>query len=253
MKDGLGMVQTAAIFGGASDIGLATASLLARCGTGTIVLAARKVERLDGAAARLRALGAADVRLVEFDADAFESHKATLDEIVGKVGDLDLAVLSFGVLGSQQAAERDAAAAIEVARTNYLGAISLLVPLGERMASQGHGDIVLLSSVAGERARRSNFVYGSSKAGADAFAQGLGDRLFETGVRVIVVRPGFVHSKMTDGLDAPPFSTTPAAVARAIVEAIRGDDEVVWVPWQLRWVMSALRHLPRSVFRRMEV
>jgi decaprenylphospho-beta-D-erythro-pentofuranosid-2-ulose 2-reductase len=234
------------------DIGLATASPLAKGGTRSIVLAARKPERLEQAATGLRARGA-DVRLVGFDADTFETHKRIVDDISAAVGDVDLALLAFGVLGSQQVAERDPAAALEIAGTNYLGAISLLIPLAQRLASQGHGDIVLLSSVAAERPRRSNFVYGSSKAGIDAFEQGLGDRTFGTGVRVIVIRPGFVFSKMTDGLDVPPFSTTPAAVARAIVDAVRGAQEVIWVPWQIRCVMSLLRHLPRSVFRRMEL
>jgi decaprenylphospho-beta-D-erythro-pentofuranosid-2-ulose 2-reductase len=111
--------------------------------------------------------------------------------------------------------------------------------------------MVVLSSVAGERARRSNYVYGASKAGLDAFFSGMGDALVGTGVRVMVVRPGFVHTKMTEGLDAAPLSTTPEAVAAAIVRGLERGSQTVWVPPTLRYVMSGLRHLPRPVFRRL--
>jgi decaprenylphospho-beta-D-erythro-pentofuranosid-2-ulose 2-reductase len=173
--------------------------------------------------------------------------------VAARHGDLDIALLAFGVLGDQQAAEKDPAAALEVARTNYLGAVSVLLILASRMRDQGHGDIVVLSSVAGERGRRSNFVYGSSKAGLDVFCQGLADSLHGEGVRLLVVRPGFVRSKMTAHLEAAPLSTTPGAVASAIVDGLDRTRDVVWVPAKLRWVMSALRHLPRPIFRRLEI
>jgi len=137
--------------------------------------------------------------------------------------------------------------------TNYLGAVSVLLHVVPRLREQGHGRIVVLSSVAGERGRRKNFVYGSTKAGLDTFAQGLGDALAGTGVGVTVIRPGFVHTKMTAGMPAPPLSTTAERVAEAVERAIRTDTEIVWVPPAMRWVMSGLRHLPRSVFRRLEI
>ena len=147
-----------------------------------------------------------------------------------RAGDVDLALLAFGVLGDRSEAERDAAAAIEIAQVNYLGTVSTAVPISQRMIDQGHGTIVALSSVAGERVRRANFVYGSSKAGMDAFLHGLGDALVGTGVRVLVVRPGFVHTKMTEGMDAAPLSTTADAVADAIVRGLERGSETVWVP-----------------------
>jgi len=113
-----------------------------------------------------------------------------------------------------------------------------------------HGSLVVLSSVAGERGRKDNFIYGSTKAGLDTFAQGLGDSLHGTGVHVMVVRPGFVETKMTAGREKAPFSTTPDAVADAIVAGLRKGSEIVWVPAALRFVFSGLRHLPRPVFRR---
>ena len=121
------------------------------------------------------------------------------------------------------------------------------------LQSQGHGSLVVMSSVAGERARRANFIYGSSKAGLDAFAQGLGDALHGTGVHVMVVRPGFVRTRMTAGLPEAPLATTPEAVATAVELGLRRRTETVWVPGTLRVVMAALRHLPRGVFRRLPV
>jgi decaprenylphospho-beta-D-erythro-pentofuranosid-2-ulose 2-reductase len=117
---------------------------------------------------------------------------------------------------------------------------------------QGHGTLLVLSSVAGERARRANFVYGSSKAGLDSFSQGLGDALVGSGARVVVVRPGFVHTKMTAGMKAAPLSTTPEAVADAVVRGLEKGDEIIWAPAPLRFVMSAMRHLPRPVFRKIK-
>ena len=174
--------------------------------------------------------------------------------MLGKVfaeGDIDMVLLAFGILGDQAHDEREPAAAVRVAQTNYTGAVSAGLVCARALQTQGHGSLVVLSSVAGERARRANFIYGSSKAGLDAFAQGLGDALHGTGVHVMVVRPGFVRSKMTAGLPEAPLATTPEAVATAIELGLRRRSETVWVPGALRVVMSALRHVPRTVFRRL--
>ena len=250
MQDALGGVQSVLVLGGGSEIALATLRKLVANRTRSIVLAARRPEELDETVAELRALGATHVETVAFDAAAADTHEAFIDEIFDRVGDLDLVLLAFGVLGDQAEAERDGAAAAEVARVNYLGAVSVTIPIATRMRAQGHGAIVALSSVAGERARRSNFVYGSSKAGLDAFFQGLGDSLDNSGVHVMIVRPGFVHTKMTKGLNPAPLATTPEAVADAIVRGLERGSEVIWVPPPLRYVMSGLRHLPRAIFRK---
>lgn len=251
MQDALGGVQTVLVLGGGSEIAQATLRRLVANRTRTIVLAAREPEKLAGVVDELRALGATRVETVAFDAEAADTHEALIDDVIDRVGDLDLVLVAFGVLGDQAEAERDPAAATEIARVNYLGAVSLSVPLASRLRAQGHGIIVVLSSVAGERARRSNFVYGSSKAGLDALFQGLGDSLVGSGVHVLIVRPGFVHTKMTAGLDAAPLATTPEAVAEAIVRGIERGSEIVWVPPALRVVMSVLRHAPRAVFRKL--
>lgn len=157
------------------------------------------------------------------------------------------------MLGDQAAAEHDPALATEIARVNYLGAVSVVSTVVERLRAQGHGIIVGLSSVAGERVRRSNFIYGSSKAGFDGYLQGLGEALAGSGVRVLVVRPGFVHSKMTAGLPPAVLAVTPDVVADAIVHGVATGRELIWVPPTLRWVMVGLRHLPKPVFRRLPI
>jgi decaprenylphospho-beta-D-erythro-pentofuranosid-2-ulose 2-reductase len=250
MKDALGSVQSVLVLGGGSDIAQATLRELVKSRTRTIVLAARDPGALEPAAAELRAAGAT-VATLSFDARDTASHEAFVDGVFQRFGDIDVALLAFGVLGDQEEAEHDGRAAVDIAEVNYVGSVSVAVPIAQRMRTQGHGTIVALSSVAGERARRSNFVYGSSKAGMDAFFQGLGDSLVGTGVKVMIVRPGFVHTKMTEGMDAAPLSTTPDAVADAIVHGLARGRETVWVPSTLRYVMSMLRHVPRPVFRKL--
>jgi decaprenylphospho-beta-D-erythro-pentofuranosid-2-ulose 2-reductase len=253
MQDSLGAVQSVLVLGGGSDIARATLRELVRRRARTIVLAARDPASLAPIADELRVAGATTVETRAFDALDTKAHEALIDDVFTRFGDIDLALLTFGVLGDQEQAERDAATAVDIAEVNYVGAVSVAVPLAQKMRAQGHGTIVVLSSVAGERARRSNFVYGSSKAGADAFFQGLGDSLVGTGVKVMVVRPGFVHTKMTAGMDAAPLSTTPEAVAVAIVRGLERSSETVWVPPALRYVMSALRHVPRPIFRKLPI
>lgn len=253
MKDALGSVQSVLVLGGTSEIGLATARALVARRTRTVLLAARDPERAEDAARGLREAGATTVESVRFDADELESHERFVGEVFARHGDLDLVLLAFGVLGDAERAATDSAEAAAVVRTNMLGAVSVAVPLAGRLRAQGHGTLVVLSSVAGERVRRSNFVYGASKAGLDGFAQGLADSLHGTGVDVLVVRPGFVHTKMTAGRDPAPLATTPEAVADAIVDGLARGAHTVWVPRLLRLVMLGLRLLPRAVFRRLDL
>ena len=251
MKDALGSVQSVFVLGAGSDIAQATVRELVARRARTVVLAVRDPVSVEPFADELRARGATDVRAVAFDAHETEKHAAFVDEVFAAVGDVDLAILAFGVLGDQDLAERDAAAALEIAQVNYLGSMSTAVPISQRMLDQGHGTIVALSSVAGELVRRANFVYGSSKAGMDTFFHGLGDALVGTGIHVMVVRPGFVHTKLTTGMDPAPLSTTAEAVADAIVHGLERGSETVWVPASLRYLMSVLRHIPRPIVRRL--
>ncbi|MEV6792518.1 decaprenylphospho-beta-D-erythro-pentofuranosid-2-ulose 2-reductase [Streptomyces sp. NPDC051320] len=249
MKDAFGAPQSLLILGGTSEIALATARRLVVRRTRTVWLAGRRSAALDEAAAQLRKLGP-DVRTVDFDALDPSSHEEELGKVFAE-GDIDMVLLAFGILGDQARDESAPLSAVKVAQTNYTGAVSAGLICAKALQGQGHGSLVVLSSVAGERARRANFIYGSSKAGLDAFAQGLGDALHGTGVHVMVVRPGFVRSRMTAGLEEAPLATTPEAVAAAIEIGLRRRSETVWVPGTLRVVMSAVRHAPRPLFRRL--
>ena len=237
------------LLGGTSDIALAIARKYAGRGGLRVVLAARPSERRTQAAAELTALGC-HVREVDLDARDHASHASTVEEAFAD-GDIDVAVVAFGLLGDAEQAWQDPEHALELAEVNYAAPVHLGVLLAGRLQAQAHGVIVALSSVAGERVRRSNFVYGSTKAGFDGFYLGLGEALRGTGVRVLVVRPGFVKSKMTAGLDAAPLAATPEEVADATVEAVTAKRELIWVPVPMRFVMSGLRHVPRPLFRKL--
>jgi decaprenylphospho-beta-D-erythro-pentofuranosid-2-ulose 2-reductase len=251
MIDAVGNPQSILVLGGTSEIGLAVVEAFASDRPLRVVLAARPSERLHAARARLEGRGCA-VETVDFDARALDTH----DDVVRKCfagGDVDVAVVAFGLLGDPETAWTDVDAAVELATVNYTAAVGVGVALANRMREQGHGAIVALSSVAGERPRRSNFVYGSTKAGLDAFYTGLTEAMRPFDVGVTVVRPGFVRGRMTAGMKPAPLATTPEAVAAVVVGAVRNRRELVWAPAPLRVVMSVLRHLPRPVFRRLPV
>jgi decaprenylphospho-beta-D-erythro-pentofuranosid-2-ulose 2-reductase len=249
--DAVGNPQSLFLLGGTSDIGLAVVERFAADRPLRVVLAGRPGARLDAAANRLRA-GGNTVSVLPFDAREVDSHVEVVEKAFAD-GDLDVTVVAFGVLGEPEAAWTDVAAARELAEVNYVAPITVGVAVADRLKRQGHGSLVALSSVAGERVRRSNFVYGSTKAGMDGFYTGLTEALREHGVTVSVVRPGFVHSKMTEGMKAAPLSQTPEQVAEVVVDAVRTRKELVWAPGPLRWLMSVLRHLPRAVFRRLPI
>jgi decaprenylphospho-beta-D-erythro-pentofuranosid-2-ulose 2-reductase len=253
MRDALGSPQSVLVLGGGSDIGLAAARALVGRRARTVILAGRRPEALEEAAAELRGLGAERVETVPFDADDTASHAAFAEEVFSRYGDIDVVLVAFGVLGDQTRAEEDPREAVGVLTTNFVGAASIGLHAAQHLRRQGHGVLVLLSSVAGQRARRSNFVYGSSKAGVDAFFTGLGDSLVGSGASVVVVRPGFVRTKMTEGMPEAPLSTTPEKVAEVIVSALESGAEEAWAPRPLRGVMFVLRHLPRPIFRRLRV
>lgn len=237
------------IFGGRSEIGLELATRLAP--GATVLLAARGADRLDEQVAAVRAAGAAAVHTVEFDADDLASHGPLVDKLVGEFGPLGIAVLAFGILGDQARAEADADHAVAIVHTDYVAQVSLLTHLATAMRAAAGGDLVVFSSVAGIRVRRANYVYGSAKAGLDGFASGLSDALPGTGVRLLLVRPGFVIGRMTRGMAPAPLSSTPAQVAAATARALRRGRRTVWVPWALRPLFFGMKLLPQAVWRRL--
>lgn len=250
MNDALGEPQSVLVLGGTSEIALATVRALPPGRLRRVILAARPSVARDAAVAALTTDGIAGVTALDFDARSTQEHGAFVDGIFD-AGDIDIVLLAFGVLGDQEEAETNPDLAVEMATTNYTGAVSIGLHVARRLRTQGHGSLVVYSSVAGDRARRSNFIYGSTKAGLDAFAQGLGDALHGTGAHVLVVRPGMVRTKMTSGLPEAPMTTDANVVADIVVKSLRKGKETVYAPGPLRFVMAGLKTLPRAVFRKL--
>ncbi|MFG1703652.1 SDR family NAD(P)-dependent oxidoreductase [Nonomuraea sp. M3C6] len=243
MKNALGAVDTVLLLGGRSEIGLEIVRLLVGLGASRVVLAVR------GELVPTE-LGA-EVHVVPFDALDVPAHGAVFAKAVELVGDLDVVISAFGVLGAQADYDADPAAAAQAVAVNYGAHVSVGLHAARVLREQGHGTLVVLSSVAGARVRRANFVYGSAKAGLDGFAQGLGDALHGSGARVLIVRPGFVIGRMTAGLTPAPMSSTPRQVALATVGALRDGAPSVWVPRALGPVFGLFRLLPRALWRRL--
>jgi len=240
------------VLGGTSEIGLAVVRELQRGAVREVALVGRNRESLESAAEELRAAGCPQVITVELDALDLDRHAEGIERAFGELGGGDIVVLAVGVLGERGGLPEDVAGAVEVMQVNLVGAGSLLIHAARALRERGGGTIVVLSSVAAERARRSNAVYGASKAGLDALAQGLADALHEEGVRILVVRPGFVRTRMTTGLDPAPLSTTPQAVAERVLDGLNGGADTVWAPRALRLLMLVMRMLPRPLFRRIK-
>lgn len=238
------------IFGGRSEIGSELAQRLAR--GATVVLAARRPDDLEPQTAALRRAGAAAVHAVGFDADDLASHQRVVDAIIAEHGPIGTAVLAFGILGDQARAETDAAHAAAIAHTDYVAQVSLLTVLADRMRAAGSGTLVVFSSIAGFRVRRANYVYGSAKAGLDGFCSGLADALHGSGVHLLLVRPGFVIGRMTEGMSPAPLSSTPAQVADATVRALHRGRDTVWIPGSLAVLATVFRLMPRWAWRRLK-
>ncbi|MBK8460402.1 MAG: SDR family NAD(P)-dependent oxidoreductase [Micropruina sp.] len=240
------MSEVVVVFGGRSEIGLEIAHRLAA--GNTVVLASRGAVPADPVALP----GAARVLAFSFDADDTASHRDLVARIEAEAGPIDIAVLAFGVLGDQARAEADESEVVRILHTDFIAQAALLTVLANVMRPRAAGTIVAFSSVAGQRVRRPNYVYGSAKAGLDGFASGLADALHGSGVDLIIARPGFVIGRMTEGMSPAPFSSTPAQVADAVVRRVRhpGPPEL-WIPWQLRALFAIAAVVPRSLWRRM--
>lgn len=246
MKNAIQEPQTVLLLGGTSDIGRAIVRELDSPTLRRVILACRRPDEVDTSGLSDQA----EVIAVRFDALDHASHERLIDEIVDSSGDLDIVIQAFGALGADDGDDPEAGA--RLAETNYVGAVSSGLAVARRLRRQGHGTLIVLSSVAGIRTRPSNFVYGSTKAAQDAFATGLGHALHGSGAKVLTVRPGFVRSSMTDGLDEAPFAVDPAEVATATVAGLRRGARVVWAPGILRFVFGILRFVPGPIWRRLD-
>jgi decaprenylphospho-beta-D-erythro-pentofuranosid-2-ulose 2-reductase len=206
----------------------------------------------DAAVAQMKAAGARSVELIDFEATDPDTHPKMIDQAFAN-GDVDVAIVAFGILGDAEELWQNQHKAVLAAEINYTAAVSVGVLLAEKMRAQGFGQIIAMSSAAGERVRRSNFVYGSTKAGLDGFYLGLGEALREFGVRVLVIRPGQVRTRMSAHVKEAPLTVDKEYVANLAVTAAAKGKELVWAPAAFRYVMMVLRHVPRPIFRKLPI
>lgn len=251
--DATGNPQSILVLGGTSEIGLAICARYLRNASASVVLACLPGDPgRDDAVAAMQAAGARSVRVIDFDALDTASHPAMIDSAFSD-GDIDVAVVAFGMDADAEELWHNQAKAVQVAGINYTAAVSVGVLLANRMGAQGFGQIIAMSSVAGERVRRANFVYGSSKAGLDGFYLGLGEALRDDGVRVLVIRPGQVRTRFSAHVKEAPLTVDKEDVAELAVAAAARGKEIVWAPGAFRYVMMVLRHVPRAIFRRLPI
>lgn len=251
--DAVGNPQTILLLGGTSEIGLAICERYLQNAHARIVLAAMPNDPgRDAAVAQMKAAGARSVELIDFEATDTDTHPKTIEAAFAG-GDVDVAIVAFGILGDAEELWQNQQKAVLAAEINYTAAVSVGVLLGEKMRAQGFGQIIAMSSAAGERVRRSNFVYGSTKAGLDGFYLGLGEALREYGVRVLVIRPGQVRTRMSAHVKEAPLTVDKEYVANLAVTAAAKGKELVWAPAAFRYVMMVLRHVPRPIFRKLPI
>ncbi|WP_404402126.1 SDR family oxidoreductase [Pelagibacterium halotolerans] len=245
-------MRTILIIGATSAIAAATARLFAQDGD-RLFLVARNEERLKATADDLavRSRNLAGYR--NLDVNVLEAHQSVLEDAEAALGGLDIAFVAHGTLPDQWRCQGSPELTVEEFRTNAVSTIALLTRLAERMERNGRGRIAVITSVAADRGRQSNYVYGAAKAAVDTFLEGLRQRLYKAGVGVTVIRPGFVDTPMTAAFSKGLLWTTPEAVARSIHAAIVKGKDVVYVPFFWRWIMLVIRFMPRSLFKRISL
>ena len=244
MRDAVGTYRHVVLLGGTSEIGQAIVRRLVAEGTSRVTLLARDAVSAKESVADC----AAHINSEHLDLGAPSSF-ATMARKCGAESDIDLVIVAVGMLGDADQAAHDPVHALEIIGTTFSSPAALIGAFADVLVSQGHGSIVVLSSVAGYRVRGENHVYGAAKAGLDGFAQGLAQRLHGTGVDVLIARPGFVHTRMTKGMDAAPFSIPASRVAEDVTAGLQRRRAVVWSPAALGVVMAIVRHLPARLLR----
>lgn len=241
-----------AVFGATADIGASFIALCAQKGA-TLYLVGRNKDALEQIAADARVRGGT-VHAEPFDFGDISGIRSLVERAFETLGGIDVAAIFYGVLSENVACERDLLELERQLRINFVSPATLLTELGTTMkAHDRKGVLVAVTSVAGDRGRASNYVYGSGKAGLSAFCSGLGQALAPHGVVVVDVRPGFVATKMTKHLSQGPLFASPEAVARGIVRAIRRERPVVYLPWFWRLIMGIIVHIPTRLFRKLSL
>jgi decaprenylphospho-beta-D-erythro-pentofuranosid-2-ulose 2-reductase len=251
MENAFGQPQNVVVLGGSSDIARAITKKLCAARAHTIILAGRNQELLDEAAREALDYGASKTDTVIFDAEDVSSASVAVARAFDKAGDhVDLVIMAVGLLGNQLRDQSDVAAATRMMNVNFMWPVAALTEVRNRLVAQSSGRILVLSSVGAVRVRGSAYLYGGAKAGLDRLCQGMADSLIGTGVRLQVVRPGVVRSKMTEGLSEVPFTTGVNEVAQNVIKGLASGDRVIWSPPMLKYVFAILRHLPAPVWRK---
>ena len=240
------------LLGATSAIARATALELARKGC-VLSLAGRSSPEIEAMASDLRVRLQATVFTNPFDATDYGAHSSLMEQVTQQMGGLDGAFIFFGDLGDPELSRQEFAEAQRVVAVNYLGAVSVLTPLANHFEARGGGAIVGVSSVAGDRGRQSNYVYGSAKAALSTFLQGLRNRLAGSNVQVLTVKPGLVDTPMTYGSGKTRLMASPERVARDLVASVEKGKDVVYLPWYWRWIMAGVKALPEGVFKRLKL
>ena len=250
MLNAVGQAQHILLLGGTSEIGLGIVEEFLERGPAKVTLAARADSpRIADARATIESRGG-DVEVIDFDATDFEGHGNVVNRAFER-GDVDVAIIAFGTLGDQEELWQDQAKAVASAQTNFTAPVSLGVLLGQKFQQQGHGTIVALSSVAGMRVRRANFVYGASKAGVDGFFINLGEALRGSGAKVLVVRPGQVRTKMSAEAGEAPLTVNVSDVAKATVKAVLDGEQSIFVHPLFEYVSLGFKFIPQAIFRKL--
>jgi len=245
------MSESVLILGATSAIARATAASFAVRGA-ALYLASRDLDELKRIAADLRLRHGIAVSYGLFDAEATETHEAFLRSVIETMPDVSGVVLAFGYLGDSQAA-RDFNVGAKIIASNFTGAASILGHCANYFEPLKRGFIIGISSVAGERGRQSNYVYGAAKGALSLYLQGLRNRLFASGVRVITIKPGFVDTAMTFGLPGLFLVASPQAIGERIVGALGKSADVVYLPWFWRYIMLIIQHIPEPIFKRLKL
>lgn len=252
MENAFGQPQNVVVLGGSSDIARAITKRLCAARTRTVILAGRNATLLREAGDEAEEHGATRVETVLFDAEEPDHAAVTVREAFDKVGDpIDLVVIAVGLLGAQSSDEDDAAAVARVITVNFTWPGAALGEIRRLLVAQGSGRILVVSSIAAVRTRRSAYLYSSAKTGLDRMCSGLAQSLEGTGVKMQILRPGVVRTKMSRGLAEPPFTTGVDEVAENVMRALATNGVVIWSPPILRYASFVIRHLPAAVWRRM--